>query len=123
MTKHLGADGISYDEGLRSVTCAVVVAQHLLAKIILQVAPDSVDMIGVVLRIVILGDETVALDTVVVTLARVGGSCPDKTGFGQICVPDPAHLRFCHRLGHARDVDVDECLERLPLRSGHVLPH
>ena len=48
----------------------VVPAQQVPAEIVLEVAVHAVDVVGVVLRVVVLDDEGRALDAVVVSLAR-----------------------------------------------------
>ena len=52
--------------------------EHVAAEVGAQVAPDRVDVVGVVLRVVVLDEQVAALDAVVVRLAGLGAAGPGE---------------------------------------------
>ena len=47
----------------------IVPSQHVVAKIVLQIPPDTMNVIRVVLGVVVFHEECLALDSIVVALA------------------------------------------------------
>src|SRR5262245_56696950 len=56
----------------------VMLAQQILAEIAIEIAPDRVNVIGVVLRVVVLNQKRRALDAVVMRIAFVDSARPGK---------------------------------------------
>ena len=59
----------------------IMVRQHIHIPVMCQIAPDTVDMIGMVLRVVILNQKRRPFDGIVVPLATLLGTSP---GEGQL---------------------------------------
>ena len=62
----------------------VVLAQQVVAKIVLQVANDAVHVVGVILRIVVLDQKVRSLNTVIVAFASLERSSPAEVDIFQI---------------------------------------
>ena len=56
----------------------VVVCQQVFAEVAVEVAPDAMDVIGAVLRVVVFDEERAALHAVVVAFAFVQAAHPGK---------------------------------------------
>ena len=54
-------------------------AQNIIAEVILEITPNSVDMIGLILCIVVFEQECRALHTVVVSFPRLNRTRPSET--------------------------------------------
>src|SRR5437899_4649072 len=72
----------------------VVRAQRVQSKIVVEVAPDGVDVVCVILRIVVLDDERRALNPVVVWLPRRAASGPGKVNLPQARLAKFGQLHF-----------------------------
>ena len=77
--------------GMRAIRMRSVVAlEDVLTEVAVEIAPDDVDVVGVVLGVVIFNDEGGALDTVVVLLPFLRAADPREfdvidSGFAQFC--------------------------------------
>src|SRR5258706_882818 len=74
----------------------VMLAEHIFAKVIGRVAPDGMDVIGVVLRVVKLDQECRPLDAIVVPLPRLQGAGPSKLHFIPACRLDLLNVILVH---------------------------
>ncbi len=72
----------------------IVFAEQVLAKIVEQVTPYCMDVIGVVLSIVIFHQERGTLDSIVMTLARFEPSRPGEINFLFTCLPNLLQIGF-----------------------------
>lgn len=52
--------------------------QQVTSKVVVEVSPDGVDMVCIVLRVVILEQERWSMDPVVMALTALSGACPSK---------------------------------------------
>src|SRR5438094_2879608 len=80
---------------------AVVLGQQVRAEIALEIAPDAVDMVGIVLGVVILDQERRSLNPVVVTLALLQSAHPSELQLVEprllyLLQPDLRQLRSLH---------------------------
>src|SRR5262249_29129426 len=66
------------DARLRSLVLLLIVFYQRVAKVIVEVAVDAVDVIGLVLRIVVLNQECRALNEIMVRLAGLEAASPLK---------------------------------------------
>jgi hypothetical protein len=66
----------------------IVFGEHMCAKIVGRVTPHRVDVIGLVLCIVVLDQETWPLDAVIVPLVTLQAACP-----GEVDATQPAQVQ------------------------------
>ena len=76
----------------------VVFAEHVAAEIMVQIAPDGVDVVGVVLGVVEFQQERLVLDAIVMSLSRF-----DSTGPGEVEV-------FLAGLGQLGEIGIGQFL-------------
>src|SRR5678815_5191676 len=69
----------------RSMRHAVVSAQRIAAKVTVEIAIDSVDMVCFVLRIVIFDEQRRPVNAVVVRLTGFDAACPAKAHLLEAC--------------------------------------
>jgi hypothetical protein len=79
----------------------VVRTKQVTTEIALQVAPDTVDMIGVVLSVVVLDEDSRAMHAVVVGLARLETASPSKVQLLEARALDALELLSCNAFRHA----------------------
>ena len=91
--------------------------EEVLAPVVLQVAPDRVDVVGAVLGVVVLDDEARPADRVVVAAAGRLRARPGERDLGQAGIGDLGPGRVGDLRSDAIDVVPDQPLERrLPRR-------
>lgn len=100
------------------VRVLVMIAEDILAEVVFQVAPEGVDMVGVILGVIVFDDELGGLHPVVVGLAGFRSACPGEVdgveGGGVELVEF-----FRHEVGAiAEDVFLDEGMEERELAGG-----
>ena len=66
----------------------VMFPQWVFSKIIRQVAPNAMDVIGFILRVIVFHQKTLALDAIIMTLTRLELSCPGEIQFVIASFPD-----------------------------------
>ena len=59
--------------------------QQVASKVVVEVSPDGVDMVCIVLRVVILEQERWSMDPVVMALTALSGACPSKADLAATC--------------------------------------
>lgn len=95
-----------------------VLAEEVVAKVAVEVAPDGVDVIGVVLGVVVFEKEAFALDAIVVGFVGFAAAGPGEMegAFGEDFLP----AVFGNFRSHAEQVGADELLEIGGLRFAEV---
>ena len=84
----------------------VVRTKQVTAEVALQVAPDTVDMIRVVLSVVVLDEDGWAMHPVVVRLAGLETASPSKVQLVKASALNPLELPSCSTRRHAIRVHV-----------------
>ena len=71
-----------------SVIFLIVISQDIVAKVVCEVAPDGVNVVGFVLCAVVFGQELRTEQTVIVAFPPVYAACPGEgCGVGATSVP------------------------------------
>src|ERR1044071_4549319 len=84
----------------------IVCTQQVTAEVALQVAPDTVDVVGVVLSVVVLDQDSWAMHPVVVRLAGLETASPAEVQLGKARTLNALELLSCRTLRHAIQVHV-----------------
>src|SRR6266446_1192879 len=93
----------------------IVFAEQVLAKIVEQVTPYCMDVIGVVLSIVIFHQERGTLDSIVMTLARFEPSRPGEINFLFTCLPNLLQIGFGDFGPVTKDIFLEQAEKQFPL--------
>ena len=81
--------------------------QQVTSKVVVEVSPDGVDMVRIVLGVVILEQERGSMDPVVMALTALSGACPSKTDFAAARGVDFGEVGDCEVTAKAADVFFD----------------
>src|SRR5262249_20264363 len=90
------------------------------AEVVVEVAVDAVDVIGPVLRVVVLNQERRALNEIMVRLAGFATASPLKTDLLRAGASDARQVLIREFLADALDVRAHELHEKLPLPDRHA---
>src|ERR1700733_14992885 len=104
------------------MTALIVFLQKVQAEVAVQVAPNGVNMIGVILRVVELNQETGRLDAIVMALSWLLATGPREIEI----VPgllDLIFARLIDLVGHILAIFVEQALKNRALRFGHLGGH
>src|SRR3954447_2717778 len=86
----------------------VMFAKQVFTEITLEVTPDSMDVIGVVLGVVVLEQESRTLDTIIVRIPLFGSARPTEIDFIESCFLDAGEI-FTGEVGtQSLDVSFDK---------------
>ena len=95
----------------------IMVRQHIPSPILCEIAPDTVDMIGMVLRVVILDQNRRPFDGIVVPLAALLGTSPGEGQLVQARPLDPRPDVCAHLIGTPLDIVAEQLDQMATLRS------
>ena len=106
------------ESGLLRVVAVVVVGEDIAAEVAREIAPDGVDVVGVVLGVVEFDDEGFALDAVVVPRAAVEGAGPDEVQAVEIRAGGLGEGGIGDLVAVAGEIEPEEGAELVALRGG-----
>src|ERR1044071_5418755 len=93
----------------------VMVPEQILTKIVLQIAPDTMNVIGVILSVVVFHQERRTLNAIVMALARLEPSRPGKGNFVRTCLLDFFQIG-CRDLGPiAKEIFLEQAKKQFAL--------
>src|SRR4029450_6041363 len=98
----------------------IVAREHVFAEISGEIAPDSMDMVGVVLRVVVLEQEGRSLHAIIVRLSGRIGSGPGKMDVVETGLVDRAEISIAHLVTASPHVLLDKAPEEFLLGSAHL---
>ena len=90
------------------VARSIVRAQRIATEVALEVAIHGVDVIGVVLRVVVLDEQRGPVHAVVVRLPALDAACPGKAHLAETCTIEAQHRVPGRGRRHAPDIQLDE---------------
>src|SRR5262245_51407231 len=90
----------------------VMFAQQILAEIAVEIAPDRVDVIGVVLRVVVFDQEGRALDAVIMRIAFVHAARPREIYLVEAGVAKLLRPLVGYVLRHPGKIFIDRMFDR-----------
>src|SRR6266508_6061919 len=95
----------------------IMVRQHIHVPVMCEIAPDTMDMIGMVLRIVILNQKRRPFDGIVVSLATLLGTSPGEAQLVQARPLDPRPAVRAHLFRSSLDIVADQVDQMATLLS------
>src|SRR5215472_13760998 len=99
---------------------AIVLAQQVAPEIAVKPAPDRVDVVAAILRVVVFDEEAGALDAVVVRLTMERAARPGESDLADVGGADPIPLGARNRGRHVAEILVDQREQLLLLVGRHV---
>ena len=105
---------------LRRVRLFVVGLEWVAAEVVVEIAPDGVDVVGVVLRVVVLEDEAWSLDAVVVRLAGFDPARPGEVDLAEARFFDLRPVFLGEVEAMPAEIEVDELDEDGTLLRLHL---
>src|SRR6266508_4568894 len=102
----------------RAMRMRVMLRQHVRIPVVGEITPDTVDMIGTVLRVVILNQKRRPFDGIVVRLAAFLGAGPGKGQRVQAGPLDPRPGLRAHRIRRSLDIVADQVDQMAALLAG-----
>ena len=96
-----------------------IVLQHRVAKVVVEVAIHTVKVIGIVLGVVVLDQESWPLDKIVVWLTGSQTARPDEVDFFRTGAINAGQILICQFLPNAPDVFADKLHQNLSLIHRH----
>ena len=99
----------------------VMVRQQMSAEIIGRIAPDGVDVVGVILGVVVFADEARALNAVVVPLPFFETASPGKVDSVEAVFAEVMPLCLGEFVRHSMDIFADESQQDLLLLAVHTV--
>ena len=81
--------------------------QQVTSKVVVEVSPDGVDMVRIVLGVVILEQERRSMDPVVMALTALSGACPSKADLAATRRVYLGEVGDCEVTAKAADVFFD----------------
>ena len=98
----------------------VVSAQEVATEIVLQIAPDTMDVIRIVLCVVVLDQHGRTMNTIVVRLAGFDASCPTEMQCGESGTLDTLELLASSSLRHSIRVEMNQLSQLSLLALSHL---
>src|SRR3954454_11191037 len=95
----------------------VVFAQEVFTEITLEIPPDRVNMVCVVLGVVVFEQERRALDAIIMRLPFFSPSRPSEIDFVQSCFPNLLKIFVSHFGTKTLDINLNQMQEHLFLRG------
>src|ERR1044071_2712793 len=93
----------------------VMVPEQILTKIVLQIAPDTMNVIGVILSVVVFHQERRTLNAIVMALARLEPSRPGKGNFVLTCLLDFFQIGFREKNPTGREIFLEQAKKQFAL--------
>src|SRR5947209_7895 len=93
----------------------VMFAEQVFAKIVLKIAPDCVNVIGVVLRVIVFQKERWSLHSIIVRLPFFNSTGPTERDFLDSCLLDFLNILARKIRTHSLDVSVDQAHQSITL--------
>ena len=97
----------------------VVLLQEIGTKIIFCISPHCVDMVGVVLRVIVLKDERRALDAVIVRLLGLNETGPREVDLLKTSLFNFLAIGFAEFGAKVIEITIDQLGQHLLLCFGH----
>src|SRR5262245_14464813 len=101
----------------RPMRLRIMVRQHIYIPLMCEIAPDTMDMIGMVLGVVILDQKRRPFDGIVVTLATLLGTSPGAGQLVQARPLDPRPDVRAHLIGSSLDIVAEQVDQMATLLS------
>lgn len=104
---------------IHTVPFFVMQPQNIQTEIALQVAPDGMNMIGIVLGVVILDEEKRTVEAVIMRLVHLLGTCPGEVDGVQVRITNLCLLDTSKIIRQSIDIRVYQFIQMLALVGSH----
>ena len=102
-----------------AVPIAIVVSEQVHTKVVFQMSPDRMNMVGIILDIIVFDKEGLAMYPIVVGLPTVVAASPGKMDLIEVRLPQFFQFILSNLCRHPIDIFINQRHQHFFLRGGH----